>query len=300
MESLFQGFAEDRRLRQAERSALIKSALQSQQQRQQELRSQAAAINQLLTSANQARLLNNRHRLIVANLQQKSRNADTNTRAQGLAEQLAQQSHRRQANAQADRQARQQEFSQRASELQQFLHQLRSQRVAGSSADRQSRQQERHTRLHRLQLQLRQVRLHRLHCSDLSKSLRQQQHSALSAITRQLLAKLKGDRLTQASTLRHSLTAFRRQLCQQVGTLMPAAPKALAPAKPEPKPATVPIGNPEQFIRQYLSQLPDQPTLEQVVNDRDRVRDILAQGANQLKVDPSDILSTLLRMASMA
>jgi len=66
MTSLFQGFAEDQKLRQAERANQIKAALQSKQQRQKELRSQAESMDQLLTSTNQARLLSNRHRLIVA------------------------------------------------------------------------------------------------------------------------------------------------------------------------------------------------------------------------------------------
>lgn len=306
MTSLFQGFAEERRLRQAERSALIKSVLQSRQQRQKELRSQAESMNQLLTSANQARLLSNRHRLIVANLQQKSRNSSANARSQGVAGQLAQQSKRRQANAQADRQARQQAFSQRARAVEQFLRQLHQHRLTASSANQQSRLEERHTRRHSLQQQLRQVRLHRLHSSDLAKSLRQQQQSALSATTRQLLSKLQSDRLSQTINLRQSLTDFSRQLSQQVGTIpqvVAPSPKALAPAKPvppEPKPNPVPIGNPEQFIQEYLNQLPTKPSVAEVVGDRDLVRDILAQGANQLKVDPSDILSTLLRMASMA
>ncbi len=299
MTSLFQGFAEDRKLRQAERSAQIKSAVQSKQQRQKELRSQAESLNQLLTSAHQARLLSNNHRLIVANLHQKSRNSDAKSRSQAVAEQLAQQNNLRQANAQADRQARQQEFSHRAREVQQFLRQLHRHRLTVSSANQQSRQQERQARQKSLQLQLRQLRLNRWHSSDLAKSLRQQQQSALSATTRQLLFKLKSDRLSQTINLRQSLTNFSRQLSQQVRTIpqvAPSSPKALAPAKPNP----VPIGTPEQFIQEYLNQLPTKPSAAEVVGDRDLVRDILAQGANQLKVDPSDILSTLLRMASMA
>jgi len=307
MESLFQRFSEDRRLRQADRSAQIKSMVQSKQQRQKELRSQAESLNQLLTSAHQERLLNNRNRQIVANLHQKSRSADSCSRTQAVANQLTQQRNLRQANAQADRQSRHQEFSQRASELQQFLSHLYSQRLADSLANQQLRQRDRLALLHDLQMRLRQVRIHRLHSSDLAKFLRQQQQSALADNTKQLLAKLKSDRLSQATSLRHSLSTFRRQLAEQVGTITQAptpSPKALAPAKPkapEPqKPVSIPVTNPEQFIAQYLAKLPNQPSLAQVISDRDLVRDILAQGATQLKVDPSEILSTLLRMASTA
>jgi hypothetical protein len=47
----------------------------------------------------------------------------------------------------------------------------------------------------------------------------------------------------------------------------------------------------------YVAQLSTNSSLLEVVNDRDTVRDLLAQGANTLKVDPSDILNTLLQMA---
>jgi hypothetical protein len=53
----------------------------------------------------------------------------------------------------------------------------------------------------------------------------------------------------------------------------------------------------EQFIHDYVANLSDGKTLLQVISDRDTVRDLLAQGANQLKVDPSDILNALLQMA---
>ena len=56
-------------------------------------------------------------------------------------------------------------------------------------------------------------------------------------------------------------------------------------------------GKIEQFVFDYVAQLSTSSSLLEVVNDRDTVRDLLAQGANTLKVDPSDILNTLLQMA---
>lgn len=56
-------------------------------------------------------------------------------------------------------------------------------------------------------------------------------------------------------------------------------------------------GKIEQFVVDYVAQLSTNSSLLEVVNDRDTVRDLLAQGANTLKVDPSDILNTLLQMA---
>ncbi len=296
MESLFQSFAEARKLRQSARAALIKSVVQTRQQRRAELRSQAESLNQLLSAAQQQRLLSNRHRLIVANLHQRNRRADSSARSQAVDSQLAERQNWRRNSAIADQQARQQQFSQRATALQQFLTDLHRQRLANSCASQQLRQSDRCNRLQNLRSQLRQVRLHRRHISDLSKSQRQQQYHALATSIQQLLRQIRGDRHRRAVLLRQHLNAFRQQLARQVGVVhirQSIAPKALAPAKPAP-----PVSSPEQFIRQYISQLPHRPTLGQVVNDRDLVRDILAQGANQLKVDPSDILSTLLRMAS--
>jgi hypothetical protein len=64
-----------------------------------------------------------------------------------------------------------------------------------------------------------------------------------------------------------------------------------------PKEAPKSSGKIEQFVVDYVAQLSTNSSLLEVVNDRDTVRDLLAQGANTLKVDPSDILNTLLHMA---
>jgi hypothetical protein len=55
----------------------------------------------------------------------------------------------------------------------------------------------------------------------------------------------------------------------------------------------------EEFIQDYVSSLPDHPALVQVVNDRDRVKDLLTTGANTLKVDPSEILNALIKMVEL-
>ena len=68
-------------------------------------------------------------------------------------------------------------------------------------------------------------------------------------------------------------------------------------AKEIPKEIPKVAGKIEQFVVDYVAQLSTNSSLLEVVNDRDTVRDLLAQGANTLKVDPSDILNTLLQMA---
>ena len=67
--------------------------------------------------------------------------------------------------------------------------------------------------------------------------------------------------------------------------------------KEPPKEVSKVAGKIEQFVVDYVAQLSTNSSLLEVVNDRDTVRDLLAQGANTLKVDPSDILNTLLQMA---
>jgi predicted O-linked N-acetylglucosamine transferase (SPINDLY family) len=54
-----------------------------------------------------------------------------------------------------------------------------------------------------------------------------------------------------------------------------------------------------EFIQAYVSKLEGNPTLVQVVNDRDRVRELLSTGANSLKIDPSEILNTLLKLVDL-
>ncbi|NUN65578.1 hypothetical protein HCU40_12655 [Pseudanabaena biceps] len=76
----------------------------------------------------------------------------------------------------------------------------------------------------------------------------------------------------------------------------PEAPKPIE-VKETPKEVVKSASKIEQFVVDYVSQLSTNSSLLEVVNDRDTVRDLLAQGANTLKVDPSDILNTLLQMA---
>ena len=71
-------------------------------------------------------------------------------------------------------------------------------------------------------------------------------------------------------------------------------------AKETPKEVSKVAGKIEQFVVDYVAQLSTNSSLLEVVNDRDTVRDLLAQGANTLKVDPSDILNTLLQMAEVS
>jgi hypothetical protein len=57
------------------------------------------------------------------------------------------------------------------------------------------------------------------------------------------------------------------------------------------------------YVNKYVSDLQAQDpnlTLLQVIGDRERVRDLLARGAVDLGVDPSEILVTLRRMVSGA
>jgi len=94
----------------------------------------------------------------------------------------------------------------------------------------------------------------------------------------------------------------------------PPAPVSVPQPQPSeglitPEPPEVPPRAEEQadpilaYVNNYVSALQAQDpnlTLLQVIGDRERVRDLLARGAVDLGVDPSEILATLRRMVSGA
>jgi len=74
-------------------------------------------------------------------------------------------------------------------------------------------------------------------------------------------------------------------------------PVAAAPKPPAPVPAPTEERSVQQFILGYVAKLPNTPTLGQVLDDRDALRLLLAQGAISLGIDPSEIVKTLQTMA---
>jgi gas vesicle GvpC-like protein len=89
----------------------------------------------------------------------------------------------------------------------------------------------------------------------------------------------------------------------------PPGDTPVAPPPPEPSQDRVapPLAGEEQpdpilnYVNNYVAALQAQDpnlTLLQVIGDRERVRDLLARGAVDLGVDPSEILATLRRMVS--
>lgn len=106
------------------------------------------------------------------------------------------------------------------------------------------------------------------------------------------------DTLSDSST--NSSTDFSSQPPSLKEPRKPKAKLIVKDSEPEIVPAktTSPSSydKTKEFIQSYVSQLEGNPTLLEVVNDRDTVRDLLAQGANLLHLDPSEILNSLLKM----
>ena len=168
-------------------------------------------------------------------------------------------------------------------------------------------------------MQLEDITKARIASATLAAQQRAQEFSDRTANVKDALEQLEANRLAAATEQALKLKAFSAQLkasvwgnsdtsSQPVATISPVttAVKISEPAIAKPvveSPKELPKALPkvpnkvEQFVMDYVAQLSTNSSLLQVVNDRDTVRDLLAQGANTLKVDPSDILNTLLQMA---
>jgi hypothetical protein len=177
------------------------------------------------------------------------------------------------ANATIDAQQRAQEFSDRAANVKASLAQIEANRIAEAEAQ---------------VLRLKTFR------ADLSDSVWSGSRSAAVGMPP---ATPQQDLATNTTEVSSSSSSKPKKKNTKVESVADAAPET-AIAKPiEVKEAPKPSGKIEQFVIDYVSQLSTNSSLLAVVNDRDTVRDLLAQGANTLKVDPSDILNTLLQMA---
>lgn len=84
---------------------------------------------------------------------------------------------------------------------------------------------------------------------------------------------------------------------QPVVTPPPPEPAPVRPAPPQEASSDRIMAYVNNYVTNLQAQAPDL-TLLQVIGDRERVRDLLARGAVDLGVDPSEILATLRRMVS--
>jgi hypothetical protein len=304
MASLMQEFAEARKRRLQERADFLVDSQLASEARQEEIQNRSNQMSQHLQdlciarneqaiedSAQRAQdvrtrtfktrsLLKHIHKARIRTSQ-----ADRILRQQFEADRLA--------TAEADREQRQQQVQERAAFTQMQLEDLTKTRLANATFATQQRLEVESNRRADAQEQALKLSAFRSNLRDSvwgtsSSSVgASQAHATISANSSPDISK------KSSATLKTKVAA---QIKEPL-VIKPVEVKPLVEVKQTVKEAPKTSGKIEQFVFDYVAQLSTNSSLLEVVNDRDTVRDLLAQGANTLKVDPSDILNTLLQMA---
>ena len=307
MASLMQEFAEARKRRLQERSDFLVDSQLASEARQEEIRNRSNQMSQYLQdlciarteqaiedSAQRAQdvrtrtfktrsLLKHIHKVRI-----RSSQANSILRQQFEADRLV--------TAEADREQRQQQVQERAAFTQMQIEDLTQTRLANATFAAQQRLEVEASRRADAQDQALKLRTFR---SDLRDSVWGTSSSIeLSQIPVEISAKSSPDISKKSSTILKTKVAVQTK---ELVVIKPVDAKQSAEVKQSVKEIVKEVpkasGKIEQFVFDYVAQLSTNSSLLEVVNDRDTVRDLLAQGANTLKVDPSDILNTLLQMA---
>ncbi len=196
-----------------------------------------------------------------------------------------------QAQSQA-KTVRRQEVETRSTTVRSQLAENQQQRLAQAAVDRNARIQQDQNRLA---------------IATVDRAIRLQDLANRANDMRSLLAKIHSDRLVISAMLPQERSDYTKYTDNYVWSIeaetmdlinQPMVEISLdsAIATPINQVRTSPT---TEFIQEYVSKLEGNPTLVQVVNDRDRVRELLSTGANSLKVDPSEILNTLLKLVDL-
>ena len=211
---------------------------------------------------------------------------------------------------QAEQVQRQQLVQERAALTQMQLEELNTTRLANATVDAQQRAQEASDRAANVKASLGQIEANRIAEAEAQalklKTFRAELSDSVWSGSRSVAAapspaNPQPDLATKSTEVSNSYSSKQKKKpAKAENTAAPVPETAIAKSvevKEAPKETPKPSGKIEQFVIDYVSQLSTNSSLLAVVNDRDTVRDLLAQGANTLKVDPSDILNTLLQMA---
>ncbi|ELS32910.1 MULTISPECIES: hypothetical protein [Pseudanabaena] len=327
MASLMQEFAAARQRRLEERADFLAEQQMARVQRAKDLQAQSEATAKYLAHAKQSRLAWEQGRQAIAENSLESRREEITVRASQVSEYLTNLHNNRVELAHEDNERRAQEVRTRTFKTRSQLKHIHKARIRASKADQAQRQQFVQDLAALTQMQLEDLHLARLAETKADAAQRAQEFSDRVAKVKASLGTTAAARHASAMAQALKLKDFRSQLSESVwagsrsNAITPVIPKLDAnpvgnpsnspnpPSVIEPPPEPV-IAKPvevkenpknsskiEQFVVDYVSQLSTNSSLLEVVNDRDTVRDLLAQGANTLKVDPSDILNTLLQMA---
>ncbi|WP_055077464.1 hypothetical protein [Pseudanabaena sp. 'Roaring Creek'] len=326
MASLMQEFAAARQQRLKERADFLVEQQLARVQRAKDLQAQSEATAKYLAHAKQSRLAWEQGRQAIAENSLESRREEITVRASQVSEYLTNLHNNRVELAHEDNDRRAQEVRTRTFKTRSQLKHIHKARMRASKADQAQRQQFVQELAALTQMQIEDLHKARLAETKADAAQRAQEFRDRIAEVKVSLGTTAAARHASAIAQTLKLKDFRAQLSESVWAgsrshaITPVISKldanpvgdpsdspnpqsAIEPppeavmAKPEVKENPKNSGKIEQFVVDYVSQLSTNSSLLEVVNDRDTVRDLLAQGANTLKVDPSDILNTLLQMA---
>lgn len=207
---------------------------------------------------------------------------------------------------QAEQVQRQILVKERAALTQMQLEDLTTNRLENATIDAQQRAQEFRDRAANVKASLEQVEANRIAEAETQalklKNFRAELRDSIWSGSRSVAvgnppANPKQELAPKSTTVSSGSNAKQKKKPTKVESAAALAPEPASTKSFEVKEPAKSSGKIEQFVIDYVSQLSTNSSLLAVVNDRDTVRDLLAQGANTLKVDPSDILNTLLQMA---
>jgi len=326
MASLMQEFAEARKQRLQERADFLVDSQLASEARQEEIQNRSNQMSQHLQdlciarteqaiedSAQRAQdvrtrtfktrsLLKHIHKVRIRTSQADSIlrqqfEADRLATAEADREQRQQFEADRLATAEADREQRQLQVQERAAFTQMQLEDFTKTRLANATFAAQQRLEVESSRRADAQEQA-------LKLSAFRSNLRDSVWGTSSSLVGASQAPAKISAKSSSDISKKSSTTLKTKVAAQTKELLVIKPIEAKPlvevkqtVKEIAKEAPKTSGKIEQFVFDYVAQLSTNSSLLEVVNDRDTVRDLLAQGANTLKVDPSDILNTLLQMA---
>jgi hypothetical protein len=177
---------------------------------------------------------------------------------------------------------------------------LEQDRLSTARLDAAQRQREVQERILAVRIELEKSNEERLAIAARDRSQRQQEFALLKSQTQELLETAKSDRLRMAANLKRELTDYASYIHLSVwgmdftNLLEESRSESVVVTYPAPIPAGI-----DEFIQDYVASLVGNPSLVQVVNDRDLVKDLLTTGANTLKVDPSEVLNALIKMVDL-
>ena len=301
MVSLMQGFAEARKRRLLERTSFLVDCQLASEARQEEIQNRSdqvslylqelciaradQAIEDSAQRAQDVRTRTFKTRSLLKHIHKARIRASNADRMQRLHFETT-----RLAEAEADRVQRQQLVKERVALTQTQIQDFTETRLANATLAAQQRAQFEASRLAEAQDLALRLSAFRSHLKNSVWG------SSNSVILTESVAKIPAKSAPDISV--KSSVNLKTKVAVQVSELEVVKPVEVKHSlKETSKEIPKASGKVEKFVVDYVAQLSTNSSLLEVVNDRDTVRDLLAQGANTLKVDPSDILNILLQMA---